>query len=90
MSKQYTPLSVDNTSDPDKTDRFLVVCPECNRSITPIRACNPPAIEACVGYKHLCIHASGVWRWCGTFGSLHIDVYKVLELETIFYGDTQK
>lgn len=90
MEKFYTPLSVDSVSDPDKTDRFLVICPECNRAITPIRACVPPTLEACMTYKHLCIHASGIWRWCGEFGSLHIEVFKAVELKPIFYGDTEK
>lgn len=60
------------------TPTGLIICPECGRKITHILQCDVPAIKTFLGWGHLCIEAANTFRWCGTFGSLHLELFKIV------------
>lgn len=67
--------SDNSTRERKDTPVGLDKCPECNRNIINIKSCPLPALKSFLQWQHLCV-ANNVFRWCGTFGSLHVDIYK--------------
>lgn len=57
----------------------LLICPECNKKVTHILQCDMPSLKTFMGWGHLCIEAKDTFRWCGTFGMLHISVFKLAD-----------
>ncbi len=55
----------------------LVICPECGRKVTHILQCDVPTMKTLLGWQHLCLEAANSFRWCGTFGQIHLDIFKL-------------
>jgi hypothetical protein len=55
----------------------LIICPECGRKVTHILQCDVPDMKTFLGWSHLCLEAKNSFRWCGTFGQLHLDIFKL-------------